>query len=337
MFVVIVGFSREGGAKRLFHHADPDAGADMTRPSNINAYLVDAPDVFVWDRSRPLCDVPRIGIGNKPVDGGNYLFTGDEKEEFLREEPAAERFFHPWLGSQEFINGKCRWVLWLGDATEAELLSLPRCRERVQAVRDFRLASQSEPTRKLAESPRRFHVENMPGGASILVPKVSSERRHYVPMGFIDPSIFCSDLVFLVPDATLYHYGVLQSQFHNAWMRRVCGRLESRYRYSGGIVYNNFPWPGATPGNLGVPVRDVVSAGIREGAERCAQAVLDVRALYPGFSLADLYDPDKMPADLRATHEALDAAVEAAYGVDFEGDEEKIVAHLFGLYAELAE
>lgn len=179
----------------------------------------------------------------------------------------------------------------------------------------------------------------MPEGNSVLIPKVSSERRNYIPMGFVGPDTFCSDLVFLIPDATLYHFGILHSQMHNAWMRVVCGRLESRYRYSGGVVYNNFPWPNATPETLDVPVRDLVDEGIAARVEQCAQAVLDARNLYQNSTLADMYDPDNdfLFPELIEAHKSLDAAVEAAYGVSFNGNEEKIVAHLFNLYAELTQ
>lgn len=319
VFVVIIGFSKLGGIKTLFYHANPDSAEVVSHPANINAYLSTAPNVFVWNRNKPLCSVPKIGIGNKPIDGGNYLFRNDEKDDFLSDEPAAEQYFHTWLGSEEFLNNKPRSVLWLGDTTEEELANLPKCCERIENVRKFRLASSSEPTRKLADKPTRFHVENMPKGTSILVPKVSSERRHYVPLGFIGPETFCSDLVFLICDATIYHYGVLQSQFHNAWMRVVAGRLKSDYRYSGGMVYNNFIWPDPTDEQ-------------RLAIETCAKAVLTMRENYPDDSLAMLYDPDKMPDDLLAAHRALDKAVEEAYGVDFGGDEERIVDHLFRLY-----
>lgn len=335
VFVIIVGFSKLGGPKQLFHHAGPDEPAAELHPANINAYLSDAPDAFVVNRSNPLCVVPRIGIGNKPIDGGSYLFKPEELEAFLAEEPGAAPFVHPWLGSEEFIKGKRRFALWLGDATPAQLDALPKCRERISAVREFRLASKSAPTRKLAERPANYHVENMPKGPSILVPKVSSERRRYIPLGFVEPPTLCSDLVFLIPDATLYHFGVLHSRIHNAWMRTVCGRLESRYRYSGGVVYNNFPWPGAIPENLKTPVEQLVALEARQRIESCAQAVLDAREPHSGATLANLYDPDKMPSDLLAAHKALDAAVEVAYGVSFNGDEEKIVAHLFKLYAKL--
>lgn len=321
VYVVIVGFSKLSGKKTLFHHANPDAPEEVSNPANINAYLAAAPDVFVWNRSKPLCDVPSIGIGNKPIDGGNYLFKDDEKKAFLAVEPKAAAYFHKWLGSNEFLNNCPRYVLWLGDKSEEELADLPLCRERVENVRQLRLASKSAPTRKIADTPTRFHVENMPEGTSILIPKVSSERRRYIPLGFIGPETFCSDLVFLIADASVYQFGVLHSQFHNAWMRTVAGRLKSDYRYSGGVVYNNFVWPNPTSKQ-------------REAIEACAQAILDTRDSYPDKSLANLYDPDKMPADLLAAHRALDAAVEAAYGVNFDGDEEKIVAHLFKLYAQ---
>lgn len=323
VFCVIVGFSRENCEKRLYVHNTPDTAEVKKAAKSINAYLSDAPDAFIWNRNKPICDVPKIGIGNKPIDGGFYLFDDEEKTDFLNREPGAKSYFHRWIGSREFLHGESRWCLYLGDATFAELKELPRCRERIEAVREYRLASKSVPTRKLADRPAHFHVENMPKGNSIVVPKVSSERRRYIPMGFVGPETLCSDLVFLIPNASLYHFGILQSQFHNAWMRTVAGRLKSDYRYSGGIVYNNFVWPEPTESQ-------------REEVERCAQAVLDARDAQEGATLADMYDPknETFFPELMSAHKALDAAVEAAYGVDFGGDEEKIVAHLFNLYAK---
>lgn len=323
VFCVIVGFSRENCEKRLYVHDTPDTAEVKKAAKSINAYLSDAPDAFIWNRNKPICDVPKIGIGNKPIDGGFYLFADEEKTDFLNREPGAKSYFHRWIGSREFLHGESRWCLFLGDATFAELKELPRCRERIEAVREYRLASKSVPTRKLADRPAHFHVENMPKGNSIVVPKVSSERRRYIPMGFVGPETLCSDLVFLIPNASLYHFGILQSQFHNAWMRTVAGRLKSDYRYSGGIVYNNFVWPEPTVSQ-------------REEVERCAQAVLDARDAQEGATLADMYDPknETFFPELMAAHKALDAAVEAAYGIDFGGDEEKIVAHLFNLYAK---
>lgn len=321
VFCVIVGFSREGGTKALFNVGSK--GITSVSPGNINAYLVDAPDVFVWNRTNPLCEVPKIGIGNKPIDGGFYLFNDEEKREFVEKEPASEKFFRRWIGAREFLHGETRWCLYLGGATFAELKSLPKCRERIGLVRQYRLASTSAPTRRLAETPTRFHVENMPMGNAVVFPRHSSERRAYIPLGFINSETLCGDANLLLPNASLYQFGVLQSQFHNAWMRTVAGRLKADYRYSGGIVYNNFIWPDADP-------KAMASIG------RCAQAVLDVRAAHPDATLADMYDPDNdfLFQDLMKAHAALDAAVETAYGVDFGGDEEKIVAHLFKLYAE---
>ena len=321
VYVVIVGFSKLSGKKTLFHHANPDAPEEVSNPANINAYLAAAPDVFVWNRSKPLCDVPKVSIGSQPIDGGNYLFNEQEMLDFIAKEPGASKFFHAWLGSNEFLNGRPRYTLWLGETTPQELVDLPLCRERVENVRIFREKSSRAQTKKAAATPQRYGTEIITSSTSVLVPKVSSERRRYIPLGFIGPEIFCSDLVFLIADASVYQFGVLHSQFHNAWMRTVAGRLKSDYRYSGGVVYNNFVWPNPTSKQ-------------REAIEACAQAILDTRDNYPDKSLANLYDPDKMPADLLAAHRALDAAVEAAYGVNFDGDEEKIVAHLFKLYAQ---
>lgn len=340
VFCIVVGFSKaEIGTHsiRLFHHRNPDADAVEEQPSNINPYLVDAPDSFIWSSSKRLCNSPKMTTGNKPIDGGSYLFTQSEKDKFIVAEPEAERFFHPWLGSIEFINRKQRWVLWLGEATPEELKTLPKCRERIEAVRDYRRSSKSAPTRKLADRPQRFHVENMPVGDSIVVPEVSSQRRICIPMGFVGPETICSNKVRLVPDSNLYHFGILQSQFHNAWMRRVTGRLKSDYQYSVNVVYNNFIWPGITLENTDVPVEAAVSAELRQRVEACALAVLDARSSYRDGTLADMYDPDNeyQYPDLVRAHRMLDTAVEDAYGVYFGGDEKEIVSHLFDLYAQV--
>ena len=318
---VIVGFSvaENSAPKRIF---DSAIGPEGMRCSSINAYLVDAPDVFIPSRSIPLCDVPEIGIGNKPIDGGNYLFTEAEKEAFVKKEPAAAKFFRPWFGSEEFINRRSRYCLWLGECSPRELHEMPECLARVEAVRLFRLASKSPGTRKLADRPTRFHVENMPDGNYILIPEVSSERRNYVPMGFMSPDTLCSNLVKLVPDATRYHFGILTSLVHMAWMRAVCGRLETRYRYSKDIVYNNFPWPEASDGD-------------KEKIGVLAQAILDARALFPDCTLADLYDQTTMPPELRKAHQENDKAVMKLYGFPPSATEPEIVAELMRRYQEL--
>jgi hypothetical protein len=286
---------------------------------------MDAPNVFVGSRQQSICDVPSIGIGNKPIDGGNYLFTKEEMDDFLKLEPKASQYFKPWYGSEEFIHQKPRYCLWLGDCSPAELRQMPHCLKRIEAVREMRLASSSAGTRKLADRPTRFHVENMPATNFIIVPKVSSEKRRYVPMCFMSPDILASDLVFVIPDATLYHFGILESNIHMAWMRAVCGRLKSDYRYSKDVVYNNFPWPNPT---------DEQKAKI----EQTAQAILDARAKYPDSSLADLYDELTMPAELRKAHKDNDRAVMQAYGFSSkitEDQESLIVAELFKMYQEL--
>ena len=318
---VIVGFSVAPNSKpKVIFTSDRPQIAE-----NINGYLLDADNVFVESRNKPICDVPEIGIGNKPIDGGNYLFTEEEMQEFVEKEPASKKWFKPWYGSQEFINRKPRYCLWLGDCPPNELRKMPECMKRVNAVRQLRLESKSAGTRKLADTPTRFHVENMPKGTYIVIPEVSSERRKYVPMGFMSPDILCSNLVKIIPNATLYHFGILTSNVHMAWMRAVCGRLKSDYRYSKDVVYNNFPWPTPT---------DEQKAKIKE----TAQAILDARALYPDSSLADLYDETTMPPELRKAHQQNDKAVMRAYGFDIKTTTEtSCVAELMRMYQKLTE
>ncbi len=315
---VIVGFSCTDSNPCTIYDNDKSH-----RAKHINAYLIDAPDVFVGSRQHPLADVPEIGIGNKPIDGGNYLFEREEMEAFVKMEPKSQPYFKPWYGSVEFIHQKPRYCLWLGDCTPAELRSMPHCMKRIEAVRETRLASTSEGTRKLAECPTRFHVENMPKGNFIIIPSVSSEHRRYVPMGFMPPTVLASNLVLIIPDATLYHFGVLTSNVHMAWMRTVCGRLKSDYRYSKDIVYNNFPWPTPTEEQ-------------KAKIEQTAQGILDARALYPDSSLADLYDELTMPVELRRAHQDNDRAVMAAYGFPVKSTftESQCVAELFKLHKE---
>ena len=298
----------------------------VTPAKNISPYLVEGPDSAIVNRGTPLCDVPEIGIGNKPIDDGNYLFTPEEKAAFLKIEPQAAKFFRRWLGSVEFINGIERWCLWLGDCPPEKLRQMPEAIKRIEAVRKVRLASKSAPTRKIAETPTRFHVENMPSGNYLLIPKVSSERRRYIPTGFILPEILASDLVFIFPDATLFHFGMISSEMHMAWVRQVCGRLKSDYRYSAKLVYNNFPWPTPTTEQ-------------RARVEEKARAVLAAREphLPPRgmATLADLYDPNTMPPELVRAHSEMDRAVEKCYRpAPFQSDRER-VEYLFRLYEQL--
>ena len=295
---------------------------------NINGYLLDAANVYVESRNKPICNIPEIGIGNKPIDGGYYLFEKKEMEEFIKQEPEAQKYFHQWYGSREFINRSPRYCLWLGECSPTELRKLPLCMERIKAVREYRLSSPSKGTVKLAEKPTRFHVENMPKGQYIVIPEVSSQRRRYVPMGYMDSSVLCSNKVRLMPDADLYEFGILESNVHMAWMRVVCGRLKSDYDYSIKIVYNNFPWPEPTTQQ-------------RQKIEQTAQAVLDARALYPDSSLADLYDELTMPPELRKAHHQNDMAVMQAYGFTKGSEayksEAACVAELMQRYQKLCE
>ncbi|MGF7218824.1 hypothetical protein GGR92_005003 [Spirosoma lacussanchae] len=288
----------------------------------INPYLVEGRNTVVVSRQKPLCQVPQIGIGNKPIDGGHYLFTTDEKQAFIAQEPRSEKWFRRWLGSDEFINGYERWCLWLGDCPPAELRLMPEALKRVQAVKQTRLASVSPPTRKLAETPTRFHVENMPKSSYLIVPEVSSERRRYIPIGYEGPETLSSNLVKIVPNASLFHFGVLTSEMHMTWVRYVCGRLKSDYRYSKDIVYNNFPWP---PSPTEKQVKDV---------EVAAQKVLDVRASFVGSSLADLYDPLTMPPALVKAHQDLDRAVDQCYRKQAFANETRRIEYLFELYEQ---
>ena len=317
---VIVGFSHKNELEKKHLLFDNDK---VSKVSHINAYLMDAPDIFVGSRQQSISDVPSIGIGNKPIDGGKYLFTKEEMDNFIKIEPKATQYFKPWYGSEEFIHQKPRYCLWLGGCSPSELRQMPHCMKRIEAVREIRLASSSAGTRKLADRPTRFHVENMPDTNFIIVPKVSSEKRRYVPMGFMSPDVLASDLVFVIPDATLYHFGILESNVHMAWMRAVCGRLEMRYRYSKDVVYNNFPWPTPTEEQ-------------KAKIEKTAQAILDARALYPDSSLADLYDELTMPVELRKAHQENDRAVMQAYGFPIKTmTESQCVAELFKMYQEL--
>ena len=318
---VIIGFSTalNKAAKTLY------VGDHAQSVQNINGYLIDADNIFVESRNKPLCDIPSIGIGNKPIDGGNYLFSKDEMDAFIKKEPSAAQYFKPWYGSQEFINRCPRYCLWLGDCSPSELRKMPECMKRVEAVRALRLASKSAGTVKLADRPTHFHVENMPSGTYVVIPEVSSEKRKYIPMGFMTPDILCSNLVKIVPNASLFHFGVLTSNVHMAWVRAVCGRLKSDYRYSKDVVYNNFPWP--TP-----------TSEQKSRIEQTAQAILDARSLYPDCSLADLYDEATMPPELRKAHQQNDRAVMQAYGFSVKNmTESACVAELMKMYQKLVD
>lgn len=318
---VVVGFSKAPSSKqkRIF-----DGGSEKI-VANINGYLVEADSIVIESRNKPLCGTPEIGMGNQPIDDGNYIFTEEEMIEFIRIEPKSKPYFHLFYGAREFINRIPRYCLWLGECSPKELRSMPECMKRIENVRRFRLSSKRASTLKLADTPTRFQTENMPTTNYIVIPEVSSQNRRYVPMGFMTPDIMCSNKVRLMPNATLYHFGVLTSNVHMAWMRAVCGRLKSDYDYSIKIVYNNFPWCEPTPEQ-------------KARIEKTAQMILDARAKYPDCSLADLYDETVMPLELRKAHQLNDRAVMEAYG--FWGKlntESECVAELMKMYQRLTE
>ena len=335
MHCVIVGFGLQDCTNKVIYEYRDIKGEGYPVPvNNINPYLVNAPNVVLPRRHQPICNVPHIGIGNKPIDDGNYLFTTAERDAFIAQEPASAPWFRRWLGADEFLNGYERWCLWLGDCPPAQLRSMPQALKRVQAVKTFRLSSKSIPTQKLAQTPTRFHVENMPDTTYLVLPETSSERRAFIPIGFEKPDTLCSNAVKIATGAKLFHFGILSSTMHNAWVRFTCGRLESRYRYSASIVYNNFPWPE-------LPTERIKSA--QAAIKNAAQGVLNARAKFQQgdapASLADLYDPLTMPPALLKAHQKLDSAVDAAYALcggkkTWLNDAER-VAFLLGLYQQI--
>ena len=318
---VIIGFSVASNTKpkQLF------TAGRVQEAGNINAYLIDGPTVFVESRSKPLCNVPLMRSGGKPVEGGNLIFTQDEKENFIKAEPSAEKYMRPFMGSDDYINGQGRWCLWLIGASPKDLRMMPLVMQRVEAVRKFRLASVKAATREYAEHPTRFMEIKQPNSDYLMIPATSSEKRRYIPIGYLDRNIVASNAASFVPDATLYHFGILISNVHMAWMRVVCGRLEMRYRYSVNVVYNNFPWPTPTEEQ-------------KAKIERTARAILDARALYPDSTLADLYDELAMPPELRRAHQQNDRAVWEAYGEAWDiKSESACVAALMRMYQKLTE
>jgi hypothetical protein len=328
--VVVIGLTRrdqEAAVKRLFSYSDINGDPTESQHHALTPYLFDAGTVVnrhlvVEETSRPLSSVPQLVIGSKPIDEGQYIFDAEERADFLAKEPNAAKYIHPYVGSVEFINGSQRWILYLATVPPNELRAMPLVRERVAAVRAFRTKSKSEATRKLAETPTRFHVTVVPPAPFLAVPKVSSERRDYVPIGWMSPPTIPSDLVFVLQDATLWHFGILTSAMHMAWLRQIGGRLKSDYRYSAGIVYNTFPWPSPSDQQ-------------RTRISSLAQAVLDARSRFPDATLADLYDTDLMPLELRRAHGRLDDAVDRLYRpAAFNGDRDR-AEHLFGLYERL--
>lgn len=315
---VIIGFShKDKMPKKIFH------GHTHTESEELNSYLLPAPMIFIENRTKPLCQVPQMMAGNRPADGGALIIEAEDYDEFLSKEPNAKQYIKRFMGAEEYIKNKKRYCLWLPGVTPREIKSMPLVLERVKKCRENRLMGAAD-RKKLADTPALFREQNNPE-KFVLVPYTSSENRRYIPMGFLSGDIIASDAARIIPDATLYHYGVLNSNVHMSWMRAVAGRLKSDYRYSKNIVYNNFPWPTPTEAQ-------------KVKIEKTAQGILDARAKYPDSSLADLYDEVLMPPELRKAHQANDRAVMEAYG--FWGKlntESECVAQLMKMYQKLVE
>ncbi len=326
VFCVIIGFGlQEPEHRYLFDYEDPAGEPHILEAKNINPYLVDALDIVVIARRKPLSNVPPAVFGSMPNDTGQFLFEdAAEKDAFIAEEPGATKFIRPLLSAKEYLQGGLRYCLWLKDAAPEELRTLPLVMRRVETVRMNRGASSRAATRALAETPYLFGEDRQPSTDYILIPRVSSERRRYVPMGFFGPENIAGDTCIVIPNAIPYHLGVLQSEMHMTWMRSVAGRLKSDYRYSNELVYNNFPWP------------EHPSAENAKAVEKAAQAVLDARTAHPGATLADLYDPLTMPKDLLDAHHALDRSVDRAYGITkpFPSESARL-EFLFDMYQKL--
>ncbi len=344
---VIIGFS----VKDTLPLATPNLGGEcnattkriyisdsqVIQAKNINPYLIDAPNIWVESRNKPLCDVPEMIYGSKPTDGGFLFLKEDEYREIIAREPEIAKYIKRIYGSEEFINNKVRYCLWLVGVSPAEIRKSPFLLDRINKVREYRLASPKAATRDSANTAWLFQEVRYSQSDYIVIPRVSSEKRRYVPIGFLSPDIMVNDAMQFIPNATLYHFGVLTSNVHLAWMRVVCGRLEMRYRYSKDIVYNNFPWPSCDVGvpSLETAAGETPAPQVVARIEQTAQAILDARALYHDCSLADLYDEATMPPELRKAHQDNDRAVMAAYGFSPKMTESEYVAELFKMYATI--
>ena len=328
--VVIVGLDKREVArkeKRLFAYPDINGEPEETSLAAITPYLFDGgglanPHLVVSTESQPINGLAKLIIGSKPIDGGHYILDTDKRDALLAECPEAAPYVRPFIGAWEYLNGGERWILWLGEAPPDLLRQAPALRERVRAVRAFRQQSKSAPTRKLAETPTLYHVNVIPDAPFLVVPEVSSERREYVPIGWLEPPVIPSNLVRVLVNATKPTFALLTSAMHMAWMRYFGGRLKSDYRYSIGVVYNTFPLPPVSEKDL-------------ERLTPHADAVLAARTNHPNATLADLYDPDAMPPDLRRAHSALDRAVDGLYRRARFASERERVEHLFALYEQL--
>jgi hypothetical protein len=321
---VIIGFAlHDTEDKRIFDYETPQAEPHEVKAKNINSYLVDAPSYFLERREKPICDVPEINKGSEATDFGFLVLSPAERADLIKSEPLSEKWIRPFIGGDEYINNVERYCLWLKGVEPNEIKSMPKVMERVKKVQAARAASKKERTIEWAKFPALFTENRQPQTSYLVVPKVSSERRSFIPIGFVSEDWIASGSVQVIPSATLYHFGILSSSMHMAWMRTTAGRMKSDYQYSNTIVYNNFPWPQTQTDKQ------------KQAIENAAQAVLDARAQFPNASLADLYDPLTMPPALTKAHHKLDAAVDMTYAKrKFTGDSDR-VAFLFELYQHI--
>ncbi|WP_371811101.1 type IIL restriction-modification enzyme MmeI, partial [Caulobacter sp. S45] len=328
--VVIVGLARRGQEpteKRLFSYEKVGGDPVESRHPWLSPYLFGVepqldPHMVVREESRPINGARRLKTGVQMIDNGILTFLDHERAAFLAEEPAAEPYFREYLGGDEYINGFTRHILYLANANMREVRTLPLIADRIRQVRAYRTSSDRPSTKLMADTPMRVGVDERLTSDYLVIPNTSSEKREYIPIGWMTPASIANQKLRILPDASLWEFGVLTSATHMAWMRAITGRLESRYMYSVGVVYNTFPWPAATPAE-------------RKKVEALAQAVLDARSAHPDATLADLYDPDLMPPDLRRAHRKLDEAVDRLYRrTPFTGDRDR-AEHLFGLYERL--
>lgn len=319
VYVVIIGFSETAPADCKIYYS-----SEIKHVKHISPYLIPSDeDILVRSTSTPLCDVPQMRSGGKPVEGGNLIFSEDEKNEFIKKEPNSEKFFKPFMGSEDYLNNNSRWCLWLLNAEPRELKSMPLVMQRIEAVRNFRLSSKKAATREGAKFPQRFMEIKQSDGDYLMIPLTTSRNRKYIPIGYLSKDVIASNAASFVPNATLYHFGVLISIVHMAWMRTVAGYFGPSYRYSNNIVYNTFPWPSPSDSQ-------------KSRIEQTAQAILDARAMYPSSTLSDLYDPLTMPAELRKAHDENDKAVMCAYGFNKNMAEEEIVLALMKMYKTIS-
>jgi hypothetical protein len=318
---VIIGFSNFDISEKLIYEYEEIKGEPHEfKAKNITPYLVEGKDFAIVTRSHPICNVPEMCKGSQPTDGGNFLLENSEKDDLIKREPLAAKFIHSFVGSYEYINKIERWCIYLKNVNPGELRKMPLVLEKVRKVKEMRLNSTKESTKKWASFPTLFTEDRQPNTDFIIVPSVSSENRTYIPIGFLDSSYIVSNLAFVMPNASFYHFGLLTSIMHMTWVKYVCGRLESRLRYSNSIVYNNFPWP------------ENPTDKQKEAIEKAAREVLEARTQIPESSLAELYDPLAMPPVLVKAHNDLDRAADLAYRPQPFINETKRIEFLFELY-----